>query len=179
LFLTRSVEMALRRGSVKGTIYHAGTWWALFASGTVVVSLSLAEYYLRPHPIAPPFFWTGIAAGLSSFVLRAWAARYLGVFWSMHIELREGHPLVAKGPYAWIRHPIYLAAAFELLGAVLLLESWWGFVGALVLFVPALVFRIVLEEKAMIAHFGDHYRTYMTTTPAIVPFRLARRKGST
>lgn len=170
--------MSLRRGSVKGRVYNPGTWWALFTSGTTVVALSLAEYYLRPHLISPLCFFMGIAAGISSFALRAWAARYLGVFWSMHIELREGHPLVEKGPYGLVRHPIYLAAVLELLGAVLLLESWWGLVGALVLFAPALVFRIVLEEQAMIAHFGDHYRTYMTTTPAIVPFRLDRRKGS-
>jgi protein-S-isoprenylcysteine O-methyltransferase Ste14 len=177
LFLARSVEMAIRKGKVKGPILFRGTWWALFASGTAVVGISLTEFYFRPHLVSPACFCAGILAGGLSFALRAWAAHYLGRYWSMHIELRSDQPLVVGGPFGWVRHPIYLAAAFELTGAILLLQSWWGVAAALVLFVPAVACRIVLEERAMIAHFGDAYSTYMTTTPAIVPWRVPQRKG--
>ena len=170
LFLVRTVEMATRRGSVKGSVLHPGTWWALLLCGTAVVAAALAQYFLWPHPLNGAWFGAGLAVGLSSFALRGWAAAHLRAYWSMHIELRADHPLVQEGPYRWVRHPIYTAAALELLGAILMLQSWWALVAFAVLFVPAVTVRILLEERAMIAHFGGTYRTYMTNTPALVRF---------
>jgi protein-S-isoprenylcysteine O-methyltransferase Ste14 len=46
--------------------------------------------------------------------------------------------------------------------------TWIIFV---VLFIPSLVARIRLEERAMIAQFGDAYKTYRQTTPAVLPWR--------
>jgi protein-S-isoprenylcysteine O-methyltransferase Ste14 len=134
------------------------------------VGVALAEYFLRPHPTNWAWFGAGLAAGLSSFALRGWAAAHLRAYWSMHIEVRKDHPLVQEGPYAWVRHPIYTAAALELVGAILILQSWWSFLALALFFVPAVTVRILLEERAMIAHFGDTYRTYMTNTPALVRF---------
>jgi protein-S-isoprenylcysteine O-methyltransferase Ste14 len=162
--------MATRRGSVKGSITNPGTWWALFLGGTAVVGAALAEYFLRPHPMNWVCFAVGAAIGVSSFALRGWAAAHLSAYWSMHIEVRKDHPLIQGGPYAWVRHPIYTAAGLELLGAILMLQSWWSLLAFGLLFVPALTGRIVLEERAMIAHFGDTYRTYMANTPALVRF---------
>lgn len=162
--------MAVRRGTVKGEILYPLTWWAMFLGGTSVVVAALAQYFLRPHPLNWTCFAIGLAAGVSSFALRAWAAAHLRAYWSMHIEVRKDHPLIQGGPYAWVRHPIYSAAALELIGAMLILQSWWGMLAFALCFVPAVTARIMLEEKAMISHFGVSYRNYMTTTPALIRF---------
>ena len=168
LFAARTVEMAVRRGRKAGEIHHPRTWWGLFLGGTAVVASALAEYVLRPHPVVWPLYALGLATGLASFALRASAAAHLGAYWSMHIEVRKDHPLVRSGPYAWVRHPVYSAAVLELLGAILILQSWRSLAVFVFLFIPVLAARIVLEERAMIAHFADTYRNYMATTPALV-----------
>ena len=171
LFLARCVEMSIRRGSVRRTAMYPGTLWGMLIGGTGVVTASLAEFYLRPHPVGAAWIAVGTSIGLMSFLIRGWAAARLGPFWTMHIAIGEGQPLVREGPYSWVRHPVYLAAALELVGAMVVLKSWWGLAAFWALFAPAVSLRIVLEERAMIAHFGDTYRSYMTTTPALVRLR--------
>ena len=137
LFVTRSVEMAVRHGAVRGRITHPGTWWALFLGGSLTVAAALAEYFLQPHPVNRLLVCTGVAIGIASFALRGWAAAHLRAYWSMHIEVRDDHPLVTDGPYGWVRHPIYTAAALELVGAIVTLQSWWSLIVLAVAFIPA------------------------------------------
>jgi protein-S-isoprenylcysteine O-methyltransferase Ste14 len=107
-------------------------------------------------------------------MLRASAARALGRFWSMQIEIRKEHPLVTDGPYGWVRHPIYSAAVLEMVATLLLCQAAWSLIPALLLFVPFLALRIRLEEKAMTGHFGERYAAYMHDVPAIIGFRRMR-----
>lgn len=168
LFAARCVEMSVRKGIGRGRISYSATWWGMLLSGTAVVAIALFDYLSAPK-ISPLVTLLGVSIGLSSFWLRARAAAALGAFWSMHIEIREGHPLVKAGPYAHVRHPIYTAAVLELAGAIITLQSLWGLAAALVIFLPALWARIVLEERAMTAEFGDQYREYIRTTPSLIP----------
>ncbi len=73
---------------------------------------------------------------------------------------REARALITAGPFALTRNPIYLAMAFMLAGAAILLRSATPF-----LLIP--VFMIVLQEtvikgeEAMLEEaFGDEYRDY-------------------
>ena len=45
------------------------------------------------------------------------------------IQKERGHRVVTTGPYAYVRHPMYAGALGFLLGAPLLLGSWWGLAG--------------------------------------------------
>lgn len=173
LFLARCVEMAVRRGVGRGKILNPLTWWGMLISGFVVVGASLMDYLRSPHA-SEAFVISGVAIGLASFWLRARAAKALGAFWSMHIEIRKNHPLVKSGPYAFVRHPIYTAAILELIGAIVTLCSLWGAAAAAFVFLPALWARIALEERAMIAEFGEAYRKYIRTTPALFGVRRSR-----
>ena len=56
--------------------------------------------------------------------------------------------VISTGPYAFIRHPMYLGAAFYFIGTALLLGSWSGVIVALVL-IGLLCIRIPIEEKAL------------------------------
>jgi len=57
-----------------------------------------------------------------------------------------------------VRHPIYASVILLLLGAPLLLGSWWGLCVAVVL-ILMLGFRAVMEERMFTAEF-DGYRDY-------------------
>jgi len=62
------------------------------------------------------------------------------------IQVAEGQKVISTGPYALVRHPMYAGALPLLIGMPLALGSWWGLFG-LILIVPALVWRLLDEEK--------------------------------
>jgi len=174
-FLVRIVEMAIRGRGVHGRVTAPFTLAAMIASGTLLLVCGCLEYYWRGGHFIGTLYAAGLLAGVSSFCLRAWAARALGRFWSMQIELRADQPLVTTGPYAWVRHPIYSASLLEALTVILLCQAAWTVIPAVLVFVPVLLLRLRLEEKAMVGHFGHAYSSYMLNVPAILPVRFPRR----
>ena len=76
------------------------------------------------------------------------------------IQKARGHAVATTGPYAYVRHPMYAGALLFVLGAPLLLGSWWGLAAALVVF-PIIGVRAVLEErtlKAELVGYADYAR---------------------
>lgn len=112
--------------------------------------------------------WTGIALGVVSFVLYAWSQATLGKAWSPHLQMREEHQLVTTGPYARIRHPIYLALIGFLTGIALVTANWF-FIALLVVSIVVLALRIPKEEQMMIEDFGEEYKAYMQRTGSLLP----------
>lgn len=168
--VVRAVEMTLRRSKVPGKIQAPGTLAAMIASGFAVLAIGATDAFVRNRPLPAGGYAAGLAAGLASFWIRAGAARALGRFWSMQVELRRDQPLVTSGPYGWVRHPIYLAACFEMAAVLILCASPWALAAALVLFVPALAWRLRVEERAMREHFGPAYQAYAAQVPALLPW---------
>lgn len=171
LYAARIREFFVKRNVVSGAINERATFFALFISGSLVVTLALVEYLVRKTGFLPVNFVAGLIVAGLSFAVRAAAVRALGRMWSVHIEIRREHELVKEGPFGWVRHPIYLAAILELVGAMLFLNSVYTWILFVFCFVPSLFARIRLEERAMIAQFGDAYRRYRETTPAVLPWR--------
>lgn len=75
------------------------------------------------------------------------------------IEKMEGQKVISTGPYALVRHPMYVGVLIMVLGVPLALGSYWGLLFML-LNVPILVLRILDEEK-MLASTLDGYTNYM------------------
>jgi protein-S-isoprenylcysteine O-methyltransferase Ste14 len=61
----------------------------------------------------------------------------------------------------------------EILSVALLLRSWWTALVVYAAFLPTLIARIRIEERALIEKFGESYIEFKRTTPALIP-RLAR-----
>ena len=64
------------------------------------------------------------------------------------IRVEENQRVISTGPYAVVRHPMYVAALVLMLGVPLALGSWWGLL-AFALGVLALVWRIFEEERLL------------------------------
>ena len=85
---------------------------------------------------------------------------------AVEIQSAKGHYLITRGPYEYVRHPLYTASIFFYLGGSLLLGSWCGV--AIATFLTALLgVRAVLEERSLIAEFKDY-----TDYAVKVPYRL-------
>ena len=66
----------------------------------------------------------------------------------VRVQVERGHRVVTDGPYGRVRHPLYAGALLWLVGAPLLLGSWWGVV-AVPLIGAALAWRAVGEERLL------------------------------
>jgi protein-S-isoprenylcysteine O-methyltransferase Ste14 len=71
------------------------------------------------------------------------------------IQSERGHKVSDTGPYAYVRHPMYAAALPFLAGLPLLLGSWWGLAGALLL-AGGLAWRAVHEERELIGQLEGY-----------------------
>lgn len=112
--------------------------------------------------------WLGVLVYAASIALLVWTLRNLGSNLTDTVVTRRDHTLVTEGPYRWVRHPFYGAAALLVLASALLAANWFVFLtGAAVLGLLALRTRI--EEDRLIARFGDRYRSYMNGTARFVP----------
>ena len=56
--------------------------------------------------------------------------------------------MVSTGPYRYVRHPMYAGFVLFPLGTALLLGSWYGVLGALLL-IGMVARRAVLEERVL------------------------------
>jgi len=74
------------------------------------------------------------------------------------IRKMEGQTVISTGPYALVRHPMYVGILILVLGAPLALGSWWGLLFMLVI-IPILMLRIADEEKMLRSEL-DGYGAY-------------------
>jgi protein-S-isoprenylcysteine O-methyltransferase Ste14 len=91
-----------------------------------------------------------VALAGNALVLVGWLAMFLVLranSWAAStIAVAKGQTVVSSGPYALMRHPMYAGAFFMLCGIPIALGSWWGLL-PLALILPALVWRLLDEEK--------------------------------
>lgn len=89
---------------------------------------------------------------------------------SYHESDFGGGPITA-GPYAWIRHPLYLANFLLGLG-IILLAGWWPLLLVyLAVFIPLHAVIMRAEEVHLVMLYEDRYVAYQRAVPAVVPWR--------
>jgi len=112
--------------------------------------------------------WTGVGVSAMGGGLLAWTLGRLGKNLTDTVVTRREHTLVTRGPYRFVRHPFYDAAALFVLGISLLTANWLFFVlGAAV--VGLLVLRTRTEEANLLARFGASYQEYLDRTGRFLP----------
>jgi len=128
------------------------------------------------RPSLPLFSPAAIAAALAVLLLMGGclylfvaSSGALGKNWSFEARMRTDHQLIRNGPYARIRHPIYLGMLLFLLGLAAALGHWLQLVVALPLFLVGTSIRTRLEDQLLDAQFGQEFRDYAQSTPALIP----------
>jgi protein-S-isoprenylcysteine O-methyltransferase Ste14 len=168
----RMFELRTRRQTVSGIVKENLTLRLFLLTGFLMLGGGIAEFFLAKKSLFLPTYSAGLICAAFSFFLRRRAIAALGKFWSLHVEIRENHEFVRSGPFRWMRHPTYFSMILELVAIGLMLNAWWTLLFVVLLFIPVLAARVKLEETALIEKFGETYRRYQRTTPAIFPIKI-------
>ena len=147
--------------------------WFLVVAGwliqpLVIGKLNCSLFSLLPCLMGPIGFFLGLLVMLCGYAGTQWCYTVLGDAWRMGIRRREKTALVKKGPYRYVRHPIYLFQIAMLLGAILLLPTPFSFI---LLFVHlfCVVVKAVDEEVYLLRVHGSEYEAYLSSTGRLLP----------
>src|SRR5215469_9352824 len=143
--------------------YNAAQWFPAWARKS-----------LWPQGMEAPFIVAGLILCVIGPAVAIWAILYLRRSFGIFVEVRK---VVLRGPYRWVRHPMYLGYVGMLVGLLLV-----NFSAAFFILVPIqivlLVYRAHLEETRLSEH-SPEYRQNMDRTGFIFPrFRLNRTKSA-
>jgi len=76
---------------------------------------------------------------------------------------------VQSGPYRIIRHPAYAGYLLMALGISLGYTSLAGCASSLFFLLPAVIYRIRLEDRFLVEHFGAQFDQYARRTKRLIP----------
>jgi protein-S-isoprenylcysteine O-methyltransferase Ste14 len=108
-----------------------------------------------------------VALGLG---LAIWARAHIGRNWGLPMSRKAYPELVTSGPYAVIRHPIYVGILLAALGSAVAVTIFW--VLPLIVFGAYFVHSARREEALMRAQFPQTFAAYAKRTWMLVPFVL-------
>jgi protein-S-isoprenylcysteine O-methyltransferase Ste14 len=122
---------------------------------------------IRPAAVAGSIglvlFWVGIS-------LRLWSFHTLGRYFTFIVQTSSDQPVITDGPYRLIRHPSYAGLLLVVMAVGLFIGNWLSLVSLTIAIAVGLVFRIRVEEQALLHNLGDSYRDYAATRKRLVPF---------
>ncbi len=131
----------------------------------------LAARELPQAAIEPPVLgeWLALILLLGGIGIRLWSFRTLGRYFTFTVQTSSDQPVITDGPYRFLRHPGYAGLVLALAGWGVYMENW-----AAALVLPAvaaigLVYRIRVEERALLQTLGDRYRTYAAHRKRLIP----------
>lgn len=121
------------------------------------------------YPFNPLQAWLGAAIFAAALWLFRRSHKDLGSNWSVTLEVREQHTLVAHGVYARVRHPMYSAFWLWAIAQAFLLPNWIAGFAGIAGFGTLFFLRVPREERMMIETFGDAYEKYKQKTWRVLP----------
>ncbi len=115
-------------------------------------------------------FLLGLVAILFGVALRWFAIRELGGYFTRDVAVTPGQPVVMHGPYRLIRHPAYSGTFLTMFGLGLAMNNWASLAALLLCVFLGHLYRVQIEEKAMLRTIGQPYIEYMHSTKRFIPW---------
>lgn len=155
--------------------------WTVLVPGSVTVVVPLLILTHCPHQLwrPGPWRWLGLLPILAAVVLYLWSAwNFVALGAGTPNPLEPPRSLVARGPYAVSRNPMYVACFLAVGGEVWLTGSDWlarFFIGELVV---VWLWVRWWEEPQMARRHADSYRAYCARVPRWLGLPRAKSAGS-
>jgi len=160
-------------GEYEGAVYAITSGIVLLAM--IILWQKSVTVFIIPRG---PLRWLFYLVYLLSFSGFIWGIRALGAFDPYGLKPilgrfrgRKPRPMVfmVKGPYRWVRHPLYLFMILMIWSCPDLTMDRLLFNG---LWTVWIVIGSILEERDLVLEFGDVYREYQRRVPMLIPRRF-------
>jgi protein-S-isoprenylcysteine O-methyltransferase Ste14 len=162
-----ATKRTVERGSFASTL--------LYRIPLIIGGIMIGTYHPWHGPMILPITpdseatrWAGAYVCVAGLAIAIWARWTLGGNWSSNVQFKEGHQLIRKGPYRFVRHPIYTGILVMCSAQAIQfgrLHFWLG----LFLVGIGLWIKLRQEETVMMKHFPE-YSEYRKQARALVPF---------
>jgi protein-S-isoprenylcysteine O-methyltransferase len=134
----------------------------------IVISCSMFLAFSQKHEtpqfdfrtLAVPATAMGVVVFVAGLAIRWYAIIYLGRFFTVNVAIASDHELIDGGPYRYVRHPSYSGALLAFFGLGLCIGN-----SILAVF----LWRIHVEEAALLRGLGNQYQSYMDRTKRLIP----------
>ena len=126
-----------------------------------VIIGAFIEFIFIKTEISLVILFIGVVLFISSIILRHKAIRALCDEWSLGIEISTQQRLVTDGIYKSISHPYHFSVILELAGFCLISNAYNSLILLILVQIPLIIVRILLEEKVLKRKFGEHYSNYL------------------
>lgn len=161
--------LALQRRGGPAVARDRGSFAFIYAAAFLTVVIGIAFRAWNWGVALGVFQYIGLVLIVPGLVVRNWAILKLGRLFSRTVTIEQGHHLIVDGPYRWLRHPAYTGMLLMYAGIDLALGTWLGAIIGLAILLAATIYRIRVEEKALLEAFGQDYGDYMQRTWRLVP----------
>ncbi|MEA2756204.1 MAG: methyltransferase [Aliidongia sp.] len=141
VYAARNTRRLLARGAVEIGRNHYPLFILLHGGWLVAMAM------LIPASAAPS--WPLLALFLLLQAGRLWVVATLGPYWTTRIITLPAAPLVARGPYRFVRHPNYLVVTGEIAVLPLAFGAWQIALVFSVLNALLLFWRIRIENGVL------------------------------
>ncbi len=138
---TRNTRRLRARGAVEAGAGHYPAIVALHIAWLAAMLLAVVPETPASLPLLAVF--VALQAG------RIWVIAALGERWTTRVIVLPGAPLVARGPYRYVKHPNYLIVCAEIAVVPLIFGAWWIALVFSVLNLAMLWHRIRIEDAAL------------------------------
>ena len=162
--------LRILRGQRRHLLRSRAPWFLQYYPPLVWIPFVVAYFFPLPVDLPIEIRFAGLALAVGSAVFAAWAMWSLGSSYGIRLDVFAGHRLKTDGPYAIVRHPMYLGIVLFHVGATLAFESLVLLAATLLYVVPFTAIRIVYEERVLREAFGDRYAQYQRDVPPLLPF---------
>ncbi|MDQ3287281.1 MAG: isoprenylcysteine carboxylmethyltransferase family protein [Pseudomonadota bacterium] len=170
-----SARTAKAAASTETLVIRLGAYWLPLAVAGLLLG---PDRWFGDSWLGEPFVAHGIAAhalglglAVAGAVTAIYSRRLLGRNWSATVQLKQDHELITRGPYRFVRHPIYTGYLLLFLGSAVVVGDWRGLL-AVAIVLASFWRKLRLEEAWLGKHFGEPYDTYRRSTKALLPIIL-------
>ncbi|MGO9820723.1 MAG: methyltransferase family protein [Solirubrobacteraceae bacterium] len=133
-------------------LHRAGTWF----SGAAI-----------EHPQL--VFVVGMVLFAAGAGLRWWSFWALGQYFTFTVDVSRDQQVVTQGPYRVLRHPGYVGGLLALIGLGVIYSNWVGLAGFACSALVIVLWRIHIEETALLRTAGEPYRLYAAHHKRLIP----------
>ena len=126
-----------------------------------------------PGVLKPLYFkswiaWPALGAATIGWLLSRICWKVMGRQWRMGIDPAEQNQLIDRGPFGWVRHPIYSLSGMMMLATMAMIPSPL-MLAAGVVHLALLGWEAIREEQHMLRVHGSRYAYYRREVGAFLP----------